>query len=69
MAPTCLARQTASRKSPQDWLVGLGIDVAAFCDMWSQKQPELMPFGHMNFFEPEDPTTSWLPSTFLPPPL
>ena len=46
MAPTCPARQTASRESPQDWLVRLGIDVATFCDMWSRKQPELMPFGH-----------------------
>ena len=30
MAPTCRARQTAGRKSLQDWLVRLGIDVATF---------------------------------------
>ena len=35
MAPTYPARQTASRESPQDWMVRLGIDVATFCDMWS----------------------------------
>ena len=49
MAPTCPARQTASRESPHDRLVRLHIDVATFCDMWSQKQPELMPLGHINF--------------------
>ena len=35
VAPTCLARQTAGRESPQDWLVRLGIDVATFCDVWN----------------------------------
>ena len=49
MAPTCLARQIASRESPQEWLVRLGINVATFCDMWSRKQPALMPFGHIIF--------------------
>ena len=67
MVLTCPARQTAGRESPQDWLVRLGIDIATICDMWSQKQPELMPFDHMNFFESEDPATLWLPTTpYLP---
>ena len=42
-----------------------GIEVATFCDMGSWKQPELMPFSHINFFELEVPTTSWLPT--IPP--
>ena len=49
MAPTCLARQTTSRKSLQDWLVRLGIDVTTYCDMWSWKRPELKPVGHNKF--------------------
>ena len=39
----------ASRKSPHDWLVRLSIDLAMLCDIWSSKQPELMPFGHFQF--------------------
>ena len=63
MAPTCPARQTAGRESPQDWLGILDIDLATFCDMWSRKQPELMSFDHINFLESEGPATSWLPTT------
>ena len=37
--------------------------LATFCDMWSSKQPELMPFGHINCFELEIPTTPRLPTT------
>ena len=67
MAPTLLARATAGRKSPQDWLVRLGIDVATFCDMWSRKQPELMSLGHINFLESEGPAILWAqPPTFHP---
>ena len=45
MAPTFLAKETADRESPQDWLVRLGIDVATFCDMWTSKRPQLRLFG------------------------
>ena len=68
MAPTCPVRQTAGRELPQDRLVRLGISVATFCDMWGQKQPELMPFGHIAFLESEGPVTLWLPTTPHPPP-
>ena len=67
MASTCLAKQTASRELPQNWLVKLGIDVAAFCDMWTSKQPHLRPFGY--FFELEPHMTLWLPNAPQPPTL
>ena len=57
-APTCLAKQTASRESPQDCM---DIDVTTFCDMCDRKWPEL--FGHIKIFEWELPTTLWLPTT------
>ena len=38
------------RESPQDWLVRLAVDIATFCDMWSWKQLEVMPFGHRIFW-------------------
>ena len=51
MASSCLEKQTASRESPYNWLVRLGMILARFCDMWILKtQPELMPFGHTNYF-------------------
>ena len=40
-----LDEQTTSRKSPHNWLVILGMDLASFCDMWSLKQPKLMLFA------------------------
>ena len=55
MAPTYVAKQTASRESPPDWLVRLNIDVATFCDMWDRKQPEFMPVGCTRIFESELP--------------
>ena len=60
--------QLAGNHHRTGWLVRLGIDVATFCDMWSQKQPELKPFSHKKVFVSEGPTTSWLPTT-PPPPL
>ena len=41
MAPTCLAKQTANRESPQDWLVRMGIDATTSYNMWTSKQPQL----------------------------
>ena len=38
MAPTPLNKQIASCKSSYDWLMSLNMDLAALCDMWSQKQ-------------------------------
>ena len=36
MAPSPLDKQPASYKSPHDWLVRLGMDLAVLCAMWSQ---------------------------------
>ena len=38
------------------------MDLATFCDVWSLKQPELMPFGHISFLV-GTPTTPCLPTT------
>ena len=39
-------------KSPYayDWMIGLAMDLAVLCDMWSWKQYRLMPFGHSQFW-------------------
>ena len=36
MAPSLLDKQPAGYKSPHDWLVRLGMDLAVLCIMWSQ---------------------------------
>ena len=38
------------------------MDLTTFCDMWSLKQLELMPLGHIKIFELEPSATSWLPT-------
>ena len=56
MLPFCLDKQTAGRKSPYDWLVCLGMNLATFFEICGWKQPELMPtsLGHtyMNWKSP-----------------
>ena len=34
MAACPLGKQTAGCNSPHDWLMSLGIDLTALCDMW-----------------------------------
>ena len=47
--PVWTSKQTAGCKLPHDWLVTLAIDLATFCDMWSSKEPQLTPFGSVQF--------------------
>ena len=54
-----LGKKRADRESPHSCLVRLGMN----CDMWSSKQPELMPFGHIIFLN-QNP----LPLHGYPPP-
>ena len=58
-----LPGQADSLQEISTWmLVRLGMDLATFCDVWSLKQPELMPFGHISFLV-GTPTTPCLPTT------
>lgn len=52
----CLMSVSALANSPilpgqdhNDWLVRQCMDLAIFCDIWSSKQPELIPFGCFQF--------------------
>ena len=33
--PSCQVKQTAGRKLPHNWLMRLGVDLAAFCHIWA----------------------------------
>ena len=55
-----------SRESQHDWPVRLGMDLASFFDMWSLKQPVLMPLGHIIILWAGTPATSWLPISPTP---
>ena len=46
MAPSPLEKQPAGYKSPDYWLVILGMDLAVLCVMWSRNQK---PFGFFQF--------------------
>ena len=45
MAAYPLGKQTTSCNSLHDWLMSLGIDVAALCDMWRWKWYQWMSFA------------------------
>ena len=42
-------------KSPHNWLMRLGIDLAILCVMWNQKQHQLMPSGCFQFTQTFNP--------------
>ena len=45
MAPSPLDKQTASCNSPNNWLISLAMDLAAFCDMLKSQWHQWMSFG------------------------
>ena len=64
MAPSPLDKQPAGYKSPHDWLVMLGMDLAVLCVTYVE--PKLAPTDAIWLFSVQMyplPATLWLPAT------